>query len=51
MSGSTVATRVAVTVVCPVPLGDLAPIGLPRTKTLPARAVEPVDVFRSTHDS
>jgi Flp pilus assembly protein TadG len=40
--------RVAVTVACPVPLGDLAPIGLPGTKTLTARAVEPVDVYRST---
>ena len=40
--------RVTVTVACPVPLGDLAPIGLPGTKTLTSRAVEPVDVYRST---
>ena len=40
--------RVTVTVSCPVPLGDLAPLGLPGTTTLRARAVEPVDVFRSS---
>ena len=39
--------RVTVSVVCPLPLGDLAPVGLPGTKVVEARAVEPVDVFRS----
>jgi Flp pilus assembly protein TadG len=41
-------SNVAVTVVCPVALADLDLLGLPDTRTVSARAIEPVDLHRAS---